>query len=270
MSGYEQTVTVLRILLPVLYAGVAFGYASTFVKNREVVPRIVTIAMFTALVLHAALLGLIGLHFDRIPFATVPEALLTISFLFTILYAGLQSILHEHRYGALALPVNFLVMTSGSALLGRGSALPPAFVSEYFVAHALTTFSAYACFFLSFVLSIMYITQHRQIKDRQLGPLFQRLPALSIMDDSVMKIDAVGAGLLLLGIIAGAFWTRSMPGGYELPVTKIVFALLTLTVYCIELILRMFRGKRGFAPCLVSIAGFVFVLLTLAVGSHGY
>ncbi len=270
MSGYEQTVAVLRILLPVLYAGVAFGYASSFVKNRESVPRIANVALITALVLHAVLLGLMGLHYGRIPFATIPEALLTISFLFSILYVGLQAILSEHRYGALALALNFLVITAGSASLGRGSALPATFISKYFVAHALTTFSAYACFFLSFVLSIMYITQHRQIKDRRLGSLFQRLPALSIMDDSVMKIDAVGTGLLLFGIVAGAFWMTSMPGDYEIPVTKIVFAVLTLTVYGTELVLRTWRGKRGFTPCLMSIVGFVFVLLTLAVGSHGY
>jgi HemX protein len=179
-------------------------------------------------------------------------------------------ILDEHRYGALALPVNFLVLTAGSALLGRGSALPPAFVSEFFVAHALTTFSAYACFFLSFVLSIMYVTQHRQIKDRQLGPLFQRLPALSIMDDSVMRIDAVGAGLLLFGIVAGGFWIPAVPGDFEIPVAKIIFAVLTLTIYCTELGLRIWRGKRGIVPCVISMLGFLFVLFTLSVGSHGY
>lgn len=270
MNGYEQIVTALRMVLPILYAGVAFGYAWTFVKNRESVPRLFNITLITGVALHGVLLGLIGLHHARIPFATVPEALLTISLLFSLLYLALQGFLDEHRYGALALPVNFFVISAGSALLGRGSALPPAFVSKYFLAHALTTFSAYACFFLSFVLSIMYLIQHRQIKDRQLGPLFQRLPALSIMDDSVMRIDAVGAGLLLLGIIAGAFWISSMPGDYEMPVMKIVFAVLTLTVYCIELVLRIWGGQRGVVPCLTSILGFLFVLFTLAVGSHGY
>ncbi len=270
MTGYEQTVTALRMVLPILYACVAFGYVWAFVKNSESLPRIVHVALYAAVLLHATLLAVIGLHYTRIPFATIPEALLTISFLFSVLYLGLQVILDEHRYGALALPVNFLALTAGSALLGRGSALPSAFVSGFFVTHALTTFSAYACFFLSFVLSTMYIAQHRQIKDRQLGPLFQRLPALSIMDDSVMRIDAVGAGLLLLGIVAGGFWIPAIPGDFEIPVTKIVFAVLTLVLYSTELGLRILRGKRGIVPCAISIVGFVFVLFTFSVGSHGY
>jgi hypothetical protein len=85
-----------------------------------------------------------------------------------------------------------------------------------------------------------------------------------------MRLDALGLGLLLLGIIMGFLWLyvgMGVPGRMSM---KIGFILLTAVTYLAGHLLRIGRGWKGQKACFISIAGFILVICTLLVGQHGY
>jgi ABC-type uncharacterized transport system permease subunit len=116
----------------------------------------------------------------------------------------------------------------------------------------------------------MYLLQHRQIKSHRLGGLFKRLPSLSDMDNSVMRVDALGLGLFILGTATGFLWMEIVVGIPTHISLKIGLASLVLIAYLGEHLLRIGRGWTGQRACVMSVAGFVFVLVTLLAGRHGF
>jgi len=188
----------------------------------------------------------------------------------TLLYAGIELLFQNGWYGAFLLPITFCTTTFAILNLNKGAPLPDSMHSMYFVVHASILFMAYACFFLSFAISMMYLIQHHEIKQHRLGALFKRLPALSDMDSSVMRLDALGLGLLVFGIITGFLWMEMAIG---MPVRlsfKIGLSILVVLAYLAEHLLRIGKGWNGPKACWLSIAGFAFVLVTLLAGRHGY
>jgi HemX protein len=230
----------------------------------------VTAAFALTLCAHAALAVLVGVQHQRFPFASVPEALLVCSLAISLLYLGTQVVTRESGYGAFVFPVNFILAVGAILSLGSGEPLPHALMSHYFVVHVVLTVLSYACFFMSFVVSVMYLVQHRLIKGRKLGFLYQRLPALASMDELVTRVDALGVGLLLLGMAMGFVWLEVAIGSAVRLNAKIALTMVTAGVYSAEHILRVGRGWRGQRPCIVSLLGFILVLITLAAGRHGY
>jgi ABC-type uncharacterized transport system permease subunit len=138
------------------------------------------------------------------------------------------------------------------------------------MAHTWILFASYTCFLLSAITSVMYLVQHHLIRSRSLGSFYERLPALEIMDQVIMRSDALGAALLLIGIVMGFLLINST--GIKPPNLniKISFAMLAAVTYACEHILRVGIGWKGQRACYVSIFGFSLILLTLLAGRHGF
>jgi ABC-type uncharacterized transport system permease subunit len=129
---------------------------------------------------------------------------------------------------------------------------------------------AYACFFFSFNISVMYLLQHHQIKNRHLGAIFQRLPSLDSMDTTVTRTDALGLGFFCIGLVSGYLWMDSIAVSGNTMNIKIGFSILVFIAYLAEHLLRIGKGWKGKRACVISIAGFILVLCTLLIGRHGY
>jgi len=270
MAKIQLLVQALRVLVPVLYGVVAAGYGAEFYKNREKHFSWTTLFFVAGICLHFLLLLVLFLEQNRLPYDTAFRGLLFIAFMVSILIYGMDHFLGEIRYGAFLFPVIFVITGVSAAFLNRGIPLPKQLHSFYFVIHATMLFLAYSCFLLSFVISCMYLLQHRQIKSHHLGGLFKRLPSLSDMDESVKRVDALGLGLFILGIATGFLWMDMVIGNPPRISFKIGLASLVLITYLTEHLMRIGKGWNGQRACWISVIGFVFVLVTLLAGRHGY
>jgi ABC-type uncharacterized transport system permease subunit len=260
----------LRILVPLLYGAVAAGYVVEFYQNRDRHFSWTTIFFIIGIAFHLLLLFVLFLVQNRLPYDTGFKGLLFVAFMVSLLFFWMDHFLGEIRYGAFLFPVIFAVTGMASAFLNRGIPLPKQLLSFYFVVHATLLFLAYSCFLLSFVIASMYLLQHRQIKSHHLGGLFKRLPSLSDMDESVMRVDALGLGLLILGIATGFLWMEIVVGVPARISLKIGLSSLVVIAYLTEHLLRIGKGWNGQRACLISVIGFAFVLVTLLAGRHGY
>jgi ABC-type transport system involved in cytochrome c biogenesis permease subunit len=261
----------LRFIVPAIYLLVSSGYVYTFIKARDSRPSWIRLAFLAGLFLHTLLLALLFLEHGVFPFGTVIRGLFFCSWVLAVMFLAMENLLHEISYGAFFMPVNFIVTAFTLSFLNAGVPLPRLLVSYYFIIHVSLLFTAYACFLFSFLVSLMYLLQHAEIKARRPGAFFTRLPSLEIMDQTIRFMDGMGLSLILLGIITGFLWldAYNMTLSSNIPV-KAGFVLLTFIIYLSEHLLRIGKGWKGQRACLVSILGFLFVLCTLIVGRHGY
>lgn len=262
---------ILRVLVPFLYLVVTAGYIQGFVRNKGRLSGWVRPFFGTAVGAHTLMLALLFLAHGFFPFGTVVRGLFFFSWVLAVLFYSMEKVLHDASYGAFSMPLLTAVAGLTAFFLDRGVPLPEPMMSYYFVIHVTALFSAYACFCFSFILSIMYLLQHREIKTRRPGPFFDRLPPLESMDHAVKVMDAMGLCFTVLGIITGFLWLDAfnMAVSANIPV-KAGFIVITFVIYLSEHLLRIGKGWSGQRACLVSIAGFLMVLCTLIVGRHGY
>jgi ABC-type uncharacterized transport system permease subunit len=262
--------TGMRILVPAIYLLVVVGYVAEFIRNRTshfswTVPVLVTGIFF-----HVVLFISQYVNHYTLPYDSVFRGLLFVGLLVSLFYLGMEHFLGEIRYGAFLFPIIFVITTLGAVGMNSGEALPKHMHSIYFVIHTSVLFLAYACFLLSFVISCMYQMQYREIRNHRLGGLFKRLPALADMDLAVARVDALGLSLLIIGIATGFLWMEIGLGQPVRLALKIVLAGLTAIAYLSEHLLRIGKGWDGQRACAVSIIGFLFVIITLLAGRHGY
>jgi ABC-type transport system involved in cytochrome c biogenesis permease subunit len=270
MDSFFSITLVLRIAIPGLYFIVAVGYIKQFLDLSKKLPPWVKPSLYTGLLLHIVLFGLLYSKRGTIPLFTVFEGLLACSLILSVLCIIMEYILNETCYGAFLQPVNSVISLIASIYLFTGKPLPDSMTSPYYIFHVMVLSAAYACFFLSCIIAIMYLLQYNEIKNRHLGYLFKRLPALENMDISIARIDALGLILFCVGIVIGFLWLDIASDNPYRMNLKIGFSSLTALVYLIEHVLRITQGWKGQRTAMISIFGFIFVLINLLIGRHGY
>jgi len=129
-------------------------------------------------------------------------------------------------------------------------------------AHITCLTLSYAAFLVAFVTGLLFLVQERQLKRKQMGVLFRRLPALESLDR--INFIAIGAGFGLLsagvasgfvdaGLLRGKWWTGD-PGEWLM--------LIVWAGYCALWIVRLRATLRGHRVALLSMLGFGLILLT--------
>jgi ABC-type transport system involved in cytochrome c biogenesis permease subunit len=144
-------------------------------------------------------------------------------------------------------------------------------------AHIIPIFLGYASFTVSFIFSIMYLTMERQLKKKSFGPLFESLPSLETLDTLMWKTITLGFPLLTIGLVSGTVWakTTNILGLLWYLDPKVLLGSLTWLIYAAILHLRLGASFHGTKVAIVTIAGFVIVILTfigpfLMGHKHGY
>lgn len=261
---------VLRIIVPALYGAAAAWSIYEFARNRSKHLAWTIPLLASGIVLHTLLIVHIFVNEGHVPFDTIFRGMLFVALIISLFYIGIERFLGQIRYGAFILPVNFGFTAFASAFINSGVPLPQSLHSAYFMVHTMLLFLAYACFILSFVISLMYLLQYREIKQHRMSGLFKRLPSLDEMDQSIMRLDGLGLGLLVFGTATGFLWLEMVLGVPMRLNVKIALAGLTAMVYLSEHLMRIGKGWNGQRAALISIAGFAAVIITMLAGRHGY
>ncbi len=261
---------IIRIVIPVAYFAVSVSFIVAFTKKQQLSSVWPSLFLAIGLFAHTCLLINIlianGYYLIETPF----EGLAFCGWFFIVASTLLVYRQKEASFGAFLFPAGFVVSTLAVIFISQGPHLPKFLLSQPFMAHTWILFGSYACFLLSAIISIMYLVQHHLIRSRSLGSVYERLPALEVMDQVIMNCDAVGAALLIIGIVMGFLLMNSAiirPPNLNI---KISFAMLAAVTYACEHILRVGIGWKGQRACFVSIFGFVLIMITLLSGRHGF
>jgi ABC-type uncharacterized transport system, permease component len=261
---------ILRALVPLIYLTVSTGVIVKSVRKRPLSSPWLFILMVTGIAAHTTLMALLLFAHGSFPLKTAFEGLSFSGLVFMYIALSLVFLQKEGNFAAFLFPAGSIISSISLTFLDKGVPLPFSLSIQPYAAHTWLVFGAYACFLLSAISSVMYLVQHHEIRSRTLGALYDRLPSLEIMDRVVLRADATGMALLIIGIVTGFLWLNS-PGFKPSNVhVKIALSLLAAVIYACEHILRMGQGWEGKRACIVSIAGFAFIMATLLAGHHGF
>jgi ABC-type uncharacterized transport system permease subunit len=127
---------------------------------------------------------------------------------------------------------------------------------------------AYASFALAFVLGVTYVLLFKEIKAKQLGFFYARLPSLQMLDRMNGRAITVGWICLTVGVAVGGLWATQVQTSPDpraqamsLADPKILVALLSWGVYSFAVLARRAVGWSGRRAAYLSAIAFVIVLL---------
>ena len=141
--------------------------------------------------------------------------------------------------------------------------------------HVSSLLFAYASFALAGVLGITYVLQFKEIKAKDLGFFYERLPSLNVLDEMNLRAVKIGWLFLTVGLITGGIWASQLPafGRSERrrcrwPIRRSSSRCCAGRVYSFELYAQRAIGWRGRRAAWLSAVGFGIVLLNFVPVSY--
>jgi ABC-type uncharacterized transport system permease subunit len=208
-----------------------------------------------------------------LPLTGFAPSLSSLAFLLGLLALGIQWLT---RQNAIALIVGPLVVAALTAALASGFGPVSAQTrgeGAWFVIHAGTSLLSLALMAVSFATAALYLVQHRVLKRRQFGVLFQFLPPLEQLDRLNHLALLFGFPMLTVGVIlAVGYLGPSAPGGGA-RAAHLSWGLLSWSILG-GIALQRFRGRlTGRRAAQASVLGFGAVaaiyLVLVVLGSGG-
>jgi ABC-type uncharacterized transport system permease subunit len=213
------------------------------------------VAQFAHLVGTARALG-------SVPYRTLGGSMALFGWMLGIAYLVLLLRHRERAVGPFLIPFILVFSILAVLLPPQAARVTPATRGSLFAFHVTLAILAYAAFALSFVLSLLYLVQNRQIRRGRTGVLFARLPALDVIARMNRTSVKIGMIVLSVSIVLGVAWARRV--WTALIDAKLVWALITLAVYGVLLWMDR-RGWEGPRVALLSIVGFILVLFSYTI-----
>jgi ABC-type uncharacterized transport system permease subunit len=194
-----------------------------------------------------------------VPYKTIGGSMSLFGWMLGLSYLALLFRHRERAIGPFLIPFVLLFTTLGLLLPQAPPAPRPDTRGVMFALHVTFAILGYAAFTFSFVLSLLYLIQNRQLRKVRTGLLFSRLPALDVIGGMIRTSVSIGLSVLGVSVVLGVIWAERVWG--RLPDAKLGAAVLTLVVYGF-LLWKDRRGWVGERVALLSILGFALILFS--------
>ena len=256
------------LLTVALYGCATAAYLACLLRTSPVLTRWAGRILSVGFTAH--LLSTIHLA-SRVKYLPLTNMQESLSFFSLAIVGGF--IFFERRYkvttlGSFIIPLALMMLIASSTLHAEARHLPPILQSNWFWVHALLAFASYACFTIAAGIAVMYLIQRYFLKKKHFGALFQKLPSLETMDEISYRCLTVGFPLLTVAIISGSIWSEQAMGSYWVWDRKQIWSMIIWFIYAALLHGRITIGWRGKRAAILSILGFIVVLVTFFGMKH--
>ena len=253
-------VTLLKITA-LFYLLATGSFVIYLVSLRDFFSRLSTSLLLAGFLGHTAALGV---HFFQpagySTAAQFREALSLYSWLMVAVYLLVQLKYRLTVLGSFIAPLAFL-MSLGAFASGAGIGELPAGLKSYWLpVHVTLAFLGNSVFALAFGVSLMYLLQEYQLKNKKMTVLQKRFPSLEALDRFNYVFLVWGFPLMTLGIITGSLLARVQWGDYWSWDPRQITSAITWLLYGALLQARIAGGWRGRKVALLTIVGFAVVL----------
>lgn len=245
----------LFVAAAVAYAVSSALYLLTLIRGADGVGRHAHLALLLSVVLHGAYLG-VDHTSGGLPMSRVHQTLtfLSLGIVGAFLVAGL-------RRKSIAILGAFITPVALFFFLGAGLGRSVADVSDgtrsaLLPFHIAVNVLGLVAFALAFGAAVAYVIQERMLRQKRLSGVFERLPALDVLDGFSLRAVSVGFPLLTIGVVTGAFWATRVQQGV-LVTSPQAFGLAAWVLFAGVLVLRLAAGWRGRRAAIGTIVGFL-------------
>ena len=259
-----------------LYVVAFVAYAWHFAKRDPVVGRTATTLLVLAALAHTFVIGMETMEDGQVPVAGATSAISTFVWLLALAYLYTEMTTDERAMGVFILPL-LIGFQAIPAFRGSDEARAAVLQGPLFGIHVSSLLFAYASFALACVIGVTYVLQFKEIKAKQLGFFYARLPSLQVLDRMNQRAIVIGWAFLTIGVVFGAMLVMqarvvagSDPRVQAMSVydPKIFVALVCWAVYSFELFAARRIGWGGRRMAYLSALGFAIVLLNFVPISY--
>src|SRR4030095_1809398 len=204
-------------LVPLLlYAAATAAYVAHFAWRDPRVGRLATAFMAGGVVAHTFLIGMQTVQAGHAPVVGTSSAISAFVWLLGLSYLYIELSSDERSMGAFV-AVLLVVLDIIPALDPGVAPRPPVLQSPLFTVHVMSLLFAYASFALACVLGVTYPLLYKEIKAKQLGFFYARLPSLASLDLMNSRAITVGWVFLTIGVVVGGIWAWQGTGARGRP-----------------------------------------------------
>jgi ABC-type transport system involved in cytochrome c biogenesis permease subunit len=257
-----------------LYIAAAVAYAVHFMRGDRQSGRTATAALAAGVLAHTFVIGMRTMALGYAPVAGTTAAVSVFVWLLALAYLYIEITTDERTMGVFIVPLLAALQVIPAVLRDVDEARSAVLRTPLFTLHVAAMLFAYAAFALACVIGITYVLLFKEIKTKDVGFFYRRLPPLARLDVMNLRAVRIGWFFLTVGVAIGAIWAlRARPEFADPRVQnmtivdpKILVALVCWAVYSFQLVARRF-GLSGRRAALLSAVGFAIVLLNfLPVG----
>ena len=235
----------LRVSLTLYGVGLLYALASLW-GGRAVLTRITLPAVGLGMILHLVALVENAMTSGTWAPASMHELESLLAFVLMVFFFVIYARYKATAPGLAVFPLVFLLTASpalGSARPENGSQV---FESAQFIyLHVGLILVGYSALLFSFIASILYLIQEKNLKSKSSGGVWSRLPALATIDEIGYKCLAWGFPFMTVGLITGSILAEARFGSTYFADPKILLSILMWVVYTVLLYTRWSAGWRG-------------------------
>lgn len=251
-----------------IYVVAAIAYVVHFAKRHEAAGRVATVTLVFGALVHAFVIGMQTMQVGHIPFAGTTGAVSAFVCLLALAYLYTEMMSEERAMGVFIAPLMALLQVipaTTNSVFARAAVLD----SPWFAIHVSALLFAYASFALASVVGLTYVLLFKELKAKDLGFFYARLPSLRVLDLMNGRAVTVGWVFLTVGLVVGAIWLLQVqPGSADPRVQamtlldpKIFIVLMCWVVYSFAIYARQVSGWSGRRAAMLSAVGFMILLL---------
>jgi ABC-type transport system involved in cytochrome c biogenesis permease subunit len=253
----------------IFYVAAGIAYAVHFAGRQAAVGRLATTLLLAGALVHTFVIGMQTMEVRHVPIANPSRAISSFVWLLALSYLYLELTADERAMGVFIMPIVVALMVIPTIDPGV-ERTDPLLDSPWFWIHTSSLLFAYASFALAGVLGVTYVLQFKEIKKKQLGFFYTRLPSLQILDVMNSRAVVVGWIFMTLGLFVGFIWATQARAAapydarlesFSFGDPKIFIAVLAWGVYSFAVVARRAMGWHGRRAALLSATGFGIVLL---------
>lgn len=144
-----------------------------------------------------------------------------------------------------SLPVTLVFTLLGLVLSQKSQKLAMEMQPGWLWFHVGFIVAGYAALLVAASAAVMYLLQAWQLKSKQLGQLFLKLPPLAVLDRVHFVALSWGVALFSLGVLGGLFWAQELQSlAHVFGDVRVTISFLVCGLYWVVLGLRMSRVQK--------------------------
>jgi HemX protein len=248
-----------------IYGVVGYFYWKSFYSKKSQDLKTTRILFIFVLFCHLGLLISQIIKFNHLPIINLSQALSTFVWLTGITYLTLEYRLKNSTMGIFIIPIFLLLLIVSNLAFPKDEVIPDVLRGIKFEIHVISMLLAYGSFTLSFISSLLILLFRREIRKKNLGPFYSRVPSLPFFDK--ISNAAVDIGLIFstIGILLGIYYAINVWENFLFGDLKFSAAFITWIIYVFHFGGRKLAGWQASRSSTISIVGFGWLLFSFVI-----
>lgn len=201
-----------------------------------------------------------------LPVVNMSAALAFFSWTLAFVYLVLLGKARTESFGLFLTLLLCILMAGSLASFGRGRGIQamvrdhPYLLDPTFVLHVVSAFLAYANFAISFIASVLYLIECRELKKKNVSGFYHKLPSLERLERMVCLPLSWGTPLLVFATLTGLVWAKHAFGSYLFLEPKTIVTFVVLGCYLLILYRHWIAAVRGKEVAVLSLIAFAVIV----------